>query len=333
MKRSFSLLLVLLAAVASFATIASAAPSKRTATAPKTTIVQVAASSKQFSTLVSLVKKAGLASALSGKGPFTVFAPTNQAFANLQKQKPELFAQVTGSRTLLRTVLTYHVLAKRVPGAAATAAARKNGTVKTVQGEQISLSYKSGKIVLNSSARVVVADVKASNGVVHAIGAVLVPPSLTAKPEPAPTKSIVEIAVGDSRFSTLVALVQQAGLASTLAGPGPFTVFAPTNDAFEKLRAAAPATYQAVVSTPALLAKVLTYHAVAGSAIRAAQATTVGQQNGTVTTVAGEPIRLSIVGGKLTLNGNSTVIVADVLATNGVIHAIDTVLVPPSIAG
>ena len=223
-------------------------------------------------------------------------------------------------------------LSKRVPGAAATAAARKNGTVKTVQGEQISLSFKGGKIVLTNASRVVGADVKASNGVVHAIGAVLVPPSLLEQAAPQPTKTIVEIAVGDARFSTLVSLVQQAGLAATLAGPGPFTVFAPTNDAFEKLRTSAPATYQAVTTNPQLLAKVLSYHAVAGQAIRAAQALTVAQAGGTVSTVAGEPIRLSVVGGKLTLNGSSTVIVPDVLATNGVIHAIDTVLVPPSVS-
>ena len=112
-------------------------------------------------------------------------------------------------------------------------------------------------------------NVKASNGVIHAINTVLVPPSLTQAP--APTQSIVQIAAGNPRFSTLVSLVQKAGLVQALSGAGPVTVFAPTNEAFEKLAKAAPATYQAVLADPALLAKVLTYHVVAGD-IRATQA-------------------------------------------------------------
>ena len=80
---------------------------------------------------------------------------------------------------LLKQVLTYHVLAKRVPATAAIAAAKKGASVKTVQGEKIALSLKGGKLVLNGSSRVIVADVKASNGVIHAIDTVLVPPSAT----------------------------------------------------------------------------------------------------------------------------------------------------------
>jgi uncharacterized surface protein with fasciclin (FAS1) repeats len=202
--------------------------------------------------------------------------------------------------------------------------------IKTLQGERIALSFSGGKIVLNGSARVVTADVNASNGVIHAIDAVLVPPSLTQAP--APTKSIVEIAVGNPEFSTLVSLVQKAGLATALSSPGPFTVFAPTNAAFEKLAKAAPATYQAVLADPALLTKVLTYHVIAG-AIKSTQAISVAQQNGKVNSLEGEPISFSIKDGKLTLNGSSTVVIPDILATNGVIHVIDTVIVPPSLAG
>ena len=176
-------------------------------------------------------------------------------------------------------------------------------------------------------------DVKASNGVIHAIDAVLVPPSLLQPAAPAPTKSIVGIAGGNPNFSTLVALVQKAGLVEALSAVGRvFTVFAPTNEAFEKLAKAAPATYAAVLADPALLAKVLTYHVVAG-AIKSAQATGVAQKNDTVTALEGEPISLSIKDGKLTLNGSATVLAADNLATNGVIHVIDTVIVPPSLVG
>ena len=329
MRRVLGIMLASAVAVGMLAGAGSSAPTTRTAAAPKN-IVQVAAGNKQFSTLVALVKQAGLASTLAGKGPFTVFAPTNAAFANLKKHKPELYDQVTSDRALLRTVLTYHVASGRIPGTAALAVAKRKGTVKTVQGERISLSVRGGKIALDNAARVIIPDVKASNGVIHAIGAVLVPPSLSASP--APTQSIVEIAVGNPSFTTLVSLVQKAGLAATLAGPGPFTVFAPTNAAFEKLRAAAPATFAAVTSDNALLAKVLTYHALAGST-KSPAAIASAQSGGSVTTVQGEPIKLSLVGGKLTLNGASTVTQADILATNGVIHVIDTVLVPPSLAG
>jgi len=325
MKRSIAALVVAAIAVAGFSSIAAAEP-----TASKKNIVQTAVAAGKFKTLTALVKQAGLAGTLSAPGNLTVFAPTDGAFAALKKKDPALFAKVAADKSLLQAVLTYHVVGKRIPAAVATVAARKNLKIKTLQGERIALSFSGGKIVLNGSARVVTADVKASNGVIHAIDAVLVPPSLTQAP--APTKSIVEIAAGNPAFSTLVSLVQKAGLVAAISSPGPFTVFAPTNAAFEKLAAAAPATYQAVLADPALLTKVLTYHVVAG-AIKSDQAIAVAKQNGSVNALQGEPISLSIKDGKLTLNGSSTVVTADVLATNGVIHVIDTIIVPPSLAG
>ena len=173
-KRIAPLLAVVLGAGLLTAT-SSAAPTERTA-APKT-VVAVAAADKRFTTLVALVKQAGLAQTLSAKGPFTVFAPTNAAFAKLKQNAPAVYTAVTTDEALLKKVLTYHVLAKRVPGTAAVAAAKQNASVKTVQGELIKLSLKNGKLVLNGNSRVLVADVKASNGVVHAIDTVLVPPS------------------------------------------------------------------------------------------------------------------------------------------------------------
>ncbi|HEX4747693.1 MAG TPA: fasciclin domain-containing protein, partial [Gaiellaceae bacterium] len=97
----------------------------------------------------------------------------------LKKNAPETYDAVATDKALLTKVLTYHVLAKRVPSTAAVAAAKKNASVKTVQGEKIALSLKGGKLFLNGSSRVVVADVKASNGVIHAINAVIVPPSVS----------------------------------------------------------------------------------------------------------------------------------------------------------
>jgi uncharacterized surface protein with fasciclin (FAS1) repeats len=169
------LLSVLVGAVALTAS-ATAAPTG--SSAGSATIVGVAAGDKRFSTLVTLVKQAGLVKTLSGKGPFTVFAPTNAAFAKLKRTAPETYAAVAGDKALLTKVLTYHVLAKRVPSTAAVAAAKKNASVKTVQGESIKLSLKGGKLFLNGGSQVIVADVKTSNGVIHAINTVIVPPSL-----------------------------------------------------------------------------------------------------------------------------------------------------------
>jgi transforming growth factor-beta-induced protein len=328
MKKMGTAIVVGVAALVAVTSISAASPAKTTAVGQKN-IVQTAVAAGNFKTLVVLVKKAGLAGTLSAPGNLTVFAPTDRAFANLKNSDPALYAKVAANKKLLRAVLTYHVVGKRIPASAAVAAARKRGNVNTVQGESIGLRLKSGKIVLNGTARVVVPDVKASNGVIHAIDTVLVPPSLSQPP--AATQSIVQIASANPDFSTLVSLVQKAGLVEAISARGPFTVFAPTNEAFAKLASAAPATYAAVLADPALLAKVLTYHVVAGD-IKSAQAIAVAQQNGTVKPLEGEPISLSVQDGKLTLNGSATVVTADILATNGVIHVIDTVIVPPSLS-
>jgi uncharacterized surface protein with fasciclin (FAS1) repeats len=172
-------LAVLSVAVLGLAAVAggsSAAPVQQQAA--QKNIVQVAASGKQFTTLVSLVKQAGLAGALS-KGKLTVFAPTNAAFAQLKRTAPDTFAAVASDKKLLKKVLTYHVVGKAIPAKAALAAAKKNAKVKTLEGERITLSLKGGKISLNGGARVVTADVKASNGVIHVINRVIVPPSLS----------------------------------------------------------------------------------------------------------------------------------------------------------
>jgi len=328
MKKLGTAIAIGAAALVAATSISAASPEKTTAMGQKN-IVQTAVAAGKFKTLVALVKKAGLASTLSAPGNLTVFAPTDQAFANLKKSDPALYNKVATNKKLLQSVLTYHVVGKRIPASAAIAAAKKGQKVKTVQGESIALRFKGGKIVLNGTARVVIPDVKASNGVIHAIGTVLVPPSLSQPP--VATQSIVQIASGNPGFSTLVSLVQKAGLVEAISAPGPFTVFAPTNEAFAKLARTAPATYAAVLADPTLLAKVLTYHVVAGD-IKSAQAIAVAQQNGTVKPLEGEPVSLSLKDGKLTLNGSATVVTADIRATNGVIHVIDSVIVPPSLS-
>ena len=175
MHKRIAPLLAVVVGVGLLSSAASAAPAERAA-APKT-IVGVAAGDKRFTTLVALVKQAGLVNTLSAKGTFTVFAPTNAAFAKLKKAAPATYTAVTHRQDAAEAGADLPRAREEVPSTAAVAAAKKKASVKTVQGEKIKLSLKGGKLVLNGNSRVIVADVKASNGVIHAIDTVLVPPS------------------------------------------------------------------------------------------------------------------------------------------------------------
>jgi uncharacterized surface protein with fasciclin (FAS1) repeats len=176
MKKSLLALLVAALAVVAVGGSATASSAQRTGAKQKT-IVQVAASNPQFSTLVALVKKAGLAGALS-KGSLTVFAPTNAAFAYLKAHDPATYKAATTNATVLKKVLTYHVVGRKILAPAALAAAKANAKVPTLEGEKIALSLAGAKIELNGSATVVTPNVTASNGVIHVINRVIVPPSL-----------------------------------------------------------------------------------------------------------------------------------------------------------
>lgn len=140
----------------------------------------------------------------------------------------------------------------------------------------------------------------------------------------AATKDIVDTAVGAGQFTTLAKALQAADLVTTLKGAGPFTVFAPTDAAFAKLPAA---TLASLLANPAELSKVLTYHVVAGK-VTAADVVKLSQ----ATTVNGAQVQIAVRDGKVVLNGTSTVATADVMASNGVIHVIDTVILPPTTA-
>jgi uncharacterized surface protein with fasciclin (FAS1) repeats len=155
------------AAVAGASSDGGGAPAARAAQSK--TIVGVAAGDKQFSTLVKLVKSAGLAGTLS-KGSYTVFAPTNAAFAKVPKATLDALAK---DKAMLKAVLTYHVVKGRVPASKVV----KLKSAKTVEGSSVKISVKGGKVYLNGSTRVTKTDVKASNGIIHVINKVLLPPS------------------------------------------------------------------------------------------------------------------------------------------------------------
>merc|ERR1719387_1140567 len=210
--------------------------------------------------LVTAVKAGGLVDTLSGTGPFTVFAPTNEAFAKLPKATLDFLLKPENKAKLV-DILTYHVAAGSVH-----AADLKNGEkIKTVEGKQVEARiFGSGKksYVFINNARVTTADVDASNGVVHIIDSVLIPPAMQAEIEA--SQNIVELVSATADLSTLVTAVKAAGLVDTLNGKGPFTVFAPTNEAFAKL----PKATLAYLLEPAnadKLKQLLTYHVAAGA--------------------------------------------------------------------
>jgi uncharacterized surface protein with fasciclin (FAS1) repeats len=156
------------------------------------------------------------------------------------------------------------------------------------------------------------------------MGAVALMPS-TMRAQAMAEKDIVETAVGAGTFNTLARALTAAGLVETLKGPGPFTVFAPTDAAFAKIPAA---TLNALLADKAKLTAVLTYHVVAGK-VMAAQVTGMSE----AATVQGGKIGIAVVNGKVMLNGSTTVTGTDIAAKNGVIHVIDTVLMPPAAMG
>ena len=261
------------------------------------TVADLAVANSSFTTLVSALSGAGLVPALSDpKATLTVFAPTNDAFA-----------QLTSVPEDLKPILLYHVLGSTVYASQVATGCAKTLSAYMTNPMDIYINTASG-VKINNSATVVLADVVGTNGVIHVIDKVLLPPT------------VVGIALNNSAFTTLVSAVVKAGLAETLSGAGPFTVFAPTNDAFSALF-----TALGVSGVDALTAEQLTpillYHVVAGNNVSS------GLMNGNITTLQGTNISVNV-GKGVVLNGNTNVIIADVQGSNGVVHAIDKVLIP-----
>jgi transforming growth factor-beta-induced protein len=278
-------------------------------------IVDTAIADGRFTTMVAAVQAAGLVDTLKGAGPFTVFAPTDEAFAKLPAGTVEGLLKPENLETL-KNILLYHV----VPGTvlAADVVTLDGKTADTAYaGNAIAISVKDGKVFLNDTVQVIITDVVTSNGVIHVIDSVLLPPAKLA--------NIVDTAIADGRFTTLVAAVQAAGLVDTLTGAGPFTVFAPTDDAFAKLPAG---TVEGLLKPENLdnLKNILLYHVVPGTVMAADVVTLDGKTADTA--YAGKSIAISVMDGKVYLNKNVQVIITDIVTSNGVIHVIDTVLLP-----
>ncbi|CAN5887473.1 fasciclin domain-containing protein [soil metagenome] len=161
------------------------------------------------------------------------------------------------------------------------------------------------------------------------LAALLVAGMITA--QDAMPATVVDIAAGDENFSTLVAAVEQAGLVETLSSEGPFTVFAPTNEAFAAALESMGMTAEELLASEDL-SSILTYHVVAGKLLAADVLAAVEAGGGTaeVETVNGAPITVEVVDGNVVINGTATVTMTDLEAVNGVVHVIDAVLTPPT---
>lgn len=270
-------------------------------------IVETARQAGSFSTLLAALEATDLDSVLGGSGTFTVFAPTDAAFAALPAGTLDNLL-LPENKGMLTDILTFHV----VGGEYKAAAVLGTSSLVSVFGQSLAVDSSSGAMIGNSKsmAKITSTDIDAANGVIHVIDKVLLP------------LDIVDIAAGNPDFSTLVAALTAAGLVETLQGSGPFTVFAPTNEAFAALPAGTVDSLLLPENKDALI-DILTYHVAAGSY---KSDVLVGQSQ--ISMVNGDSAGLSLSGNSLMIDG-ATVSSPDIISANGVIHVINQVILPP----
>ncbi|PIF62174.1 fasciclin domain-containing protein [Flavobacterium sp. 11] len=284
------------------------------------TITGKASGTANLSILVQALVKAELATTLQGSGPFTVFAPTNEAFATFLATTP--YATINDvPKEALTQILLNHVVTGAVKSTDLTTGYIKTlakGSASTTNTLSMYVNTSSG-VKLNGNATVTTADIMASNGVIHIVDKVIDLPT------------IVTHAAANANFSTLVSVLNRSGqpnFITTLSGTGPFTVFAPTNAAFTALNTELAPGGIAGVSA-ANLTKVLQYHVVSPANVLAASLTE-GQVVTPILTPA-QTFTIQLTGGAKIKDANnriSNIIITDVQCSNGVIHAIDKVLLP-----
>jgi uncharacterized surface protein with fasciclin (FAS1) repeats len=282
----------------------SVAPTYGQKAGAKMNVVETALAAGKFNTLATALKSAELVDALQGKGPFTVFAPTDAAFAEIPEDqlaallKPE-------NRGTLSTILTYHV----VPGRVAAADVVKLDNASALNGQRFPIVADDHGVTV-AGARVVTTDIECSNGIIHVVDSVMMPA----------TSDVVGTAVDAGKFNTLATALKAAGLVEALQGEGPFTVFAPTDAAFAALPGG---TVESLLKpeNKHKLAAILKYHVVKGR-VYSDQLS-----NGGVETLGGPSVQVHL-GEAGVLVNDSKVAMADIETTNGVIHVIDKVLLP-----
>jgi uncharacterized surface protein with fasciclin (FAS1) repeats len=270
-------------------------------------IVTTAVEAGSFKTLAAALKAGGLVETLQGKGPFTVFAPTDEAFAKLPAGTVETLLKPENKSQLV-SVLTYHV----VSGKVAAAQVVKLNAAATVNGQRVDIKVEDGQVRVDQ-ATVVKADIHCSNGIIHVIDQVLLPSS----------DNIPATAQKAGTFNTLLAAAKAAGLVEVLSGDKPLTVFAPTDEAFAKLP---EGTVESLLKpeNKAKLAAILAFHVVPG---RVFASDVLSKKE--LKTVQGGMLTVAMKDGAATING-SKIVATDIDASNGVIHVIDRVMLPPA---
>jgi uncharacterized surface protein with fasciclin (FAS1) repeats len=281
---------------------------------PPPNIVQTLQADPQYSILVEAVVAADLVETLNGSGPFTVFAPTNTAFANLLTELGVTKTQLLANTELLSAVLTYHVLPSSVPKASVPL----GKAIGTVQGGIFKIDSVGADLIVtdgrNRTSKITATDLGASNGVIHTIDKVILPAD----------KNIVQTAQGIPDFSILVEAVVAAELVEALSAAGPLTVFAPTNAAFAALLEELGVSKEALLANKPLLTAVLTYHVLDGRVLKAD--VPVGPA---IETLQGETFTVDATLTITDQRGRTAGIdTTDVLTSNGVIHVIDKVILP-----
>jgi transforming growth factor-beta-induced protein len=209
----------------------------------------------------------------------------------------------------LQNVLLYHVLGARKSSLQLLYA----GQASTLEGGIVTAKLRWPDVLINDS-RVINADVSTPNGVIHTLDKVLLPAGLQ-------MKTVGQVLAADGRFTTLLAALQATGLDAALAGPGPFTIFAPTDEAFARLPAG---TVQSLLANPDALKTILLYHVVSGDLNTVELA-----EQRSVTTLQGSTARIKSAFGRTYVN-NAFIQTGNIDAMNGIVHAISRVLMPPS---
>lgn len=269
-------------------------------------IVEVAADAGQFTVLIQAAQKAGLAEYLSSEEGLTVFAPTDEAFASLLSD--------LGASSLddiptadLTNILLYHVVGSKVMSSDLSSGYVPTLSVFGENNISMYVNIEDG-VSINKNVKVTAADIEAKNGVIHVVDKVILPPS------------VVSIALANDNFTTLVQAVVKAGLVEALSAEGPFTVFAPTNAAFDALFAELEISGIDDLTAEQLI-PILTYHVVSGNVL------STDLENGEVGTL-NESSKLQINLNDGVKINDSEVVAADIQGANGVVHVINKVLLP-----
>lgn len=304
-------------------------------------IMEVAAADNDLSMLVSAMEAGGLSETLQGAGPYTVFAPNNTAFNDLLGGIMEALQQPE-NRSILNSLLSFHIVPGTFTQADLVKAIEKGDGIHqlpTVNGDTLEVRRLGDYIVLTDvldyRVTIVKPDMKASNGVVHAVNSVLVPKNVDLEAVLKTGGNIIQVLSQNNQFSTLIKAIRTAELDVTMESKGPYTFFAPNNEAFSKLPEGRLNEWMQPENKE-ILTNVLKYHVMLGAlSSKSLRAAIKGNNDSVILTTLGEEkIEASLEGDDVIItdaNGNSIrVISTDLGAYNGVIHIVDGVALPPS---